>query len=232
VKSGPVKELEVMEIHGSLCHIAFVYRLGRSYLSSLSSFASTFNGLPPGVTRFPPPSVVTDMEWWVNALSVKNFSLALVPFGDVLDLGISVDASTDWGIGMKIGDDWDAWRVKDGWKGPWRDISWLECLALELLVLRLEQQGHHDCRIRVLSDNQGIIGAYWKGRSRNVEVNYSIRRFACILDSLHISLDVQYVRSEENPADPISRGDLGPRARRLSPPVTLPEELLPFLSHV
>lgn len=80
----------------------------------------------------------------------------------------------DWGIGVVWGDRWDTWRVRDGWKGPWRDIGWLECLALELLVLHIEARGFRNCRIRVHSDNQGIIGAYYKGRSCNVEVNYSI----------------------------------------------------------
>ncbi|KAJ2921054.1 hypothetical protein H1R20_g16043, partial [Candolleomyces eurysporus] len=118
--------------------------------------------------------VVTDVAWWVQQLSIPNFTRSLVPYGKLLDPGISVDASTDWGIGLVWGDEWDAWRLAEGWKGPWRDIGWLECLALKFLVLHLEAQGLRDCKVRVQSDNQGIIGAYYKGRSRNVEVNYSI----------------------------------------------------------
>ncbi|KAJ3498213.1 hypothetical protein NMY22_g19622 [Coprinellus aureogranulatus] len=226
-----VTEQEAMEIHGSLCHIAFVYRQGRSRLASLSTFIAEFHKYRPGKPLFAKKSVIDDIEWWVDALRVPNFSRPLVSLGDIQDLGISVDASTDWGIGLKWGDDWDAWRVKDGWKGPWRDIGWLECLAIELLVLRLEERGLHDCRIRVLSDNQGIIGAFWKGRSRNVQVNFSIRRFMAILDSLHISLEVEYVKSEDNPADPVSRGIVGPSSRQLTPTVPLPPELESYLFH-
>ncbi|KAF5339341.1 hypothetical protein D9611_009804 [Ephemerocybe angulata] len=168
-ENGVVTEEECMKIHGSLCHLAFVYRLGRSHLSSLSSFISRFNDYPHGTSLHAPPSLVTDMRWWAAQLSKPGFTRMLLPLGEVLDLGISVDASTVWGVGLKWGEEWDAWKVKEGWKGPWRDIGWLECLAIELLVLHVEARGHHDCRIRLLSDNQGIIGAYWKGRSRNAE---------------------------------------------------------------
>lgn len=230
--NGVVTEEECMKIHGSLCHLAFVYRLGRSHLSSLSSFISRFNDYPHGTSLHAPPSLVTDMRWWAAQLSEPGFTRTLLPLGEVLDLGISVDASTVWGVGLKWGDEWDAWKVKEGWKGPWRDIGWLECLAIELLVMHLEAKGYHDCRVRLLSDNQGIIGAYWKGRSRNAEVNYSIRRFMSILDSLHVSLEVEYVASADNPADPISRGELGTPDLQLSPSISLPEELRPFIVHV
>lgn len=227
-----VSEEECMKIHGSLCHLAFVHKLGRSHLSSISTFISHFDKYPRGTKLHTPPSIVTDMLWWRQQLGIPNFTRDLLPLGDVLDLDISVDASSEWGIGIKWGDAWDAWKVKEDWRGPGRDIGWLECLAIELLVLHLETRGYHDCRVRLLSDNQGIIGAYWKGRSRNAEVNYSIRRFMVILDSLHISLEVSYVRSAENPADPISRGDVGSKDLQLSPSISLPEELVPYIFHV
>ncbi|RXW13690.1 hypothetical protein EST38_g12167 [Candolleomyces aberdarensis] len=168
VKSGgKVNEEQVMKIHGSLCHIAFVYSLGRSRLSSFSSFIAAFHKYKnPRIKLHPPPSLITDAGWWVQQLLVAGFTRSLLPYGDLQDLGISVDASTDWGIGIAWNDGWDAWEVRDGWKGPWRDIGWLECLALELLVLHLEARSFHNCRIRVRSDNQGIIGSYYyKGRS-------------------------------------------------------------------
>lgn len=222
-RESTVTETQCMEIHGSLCHIAYVHRLGRSRLSALSTFTSKFDKYPHGTALHAPPSVITDMSWWSSQLRIENFSRTLLHLGNVRDLGISVDASTVWGVGLKFGDRWDAWRLRPGWKGPSRDIGWLECLAIELLVLHLETMGLRDCRIKLLSDNQGIIGAYNKGRSRNPEVNFSIRRFMHILDCLQISLEVSYVRSEDNPADPISRGELGPKDLQLLPSISLPE---------
>lgn len=229
-----VSEQECMTIHGSLCHLAFVHRAGRSRLSSLLLFIAKFHKKKyrRGQRLHAPPSVVADMAWWASRLRTPNFARELLLLGEVRDMGISVDASTCWGIGIKWGDGWDAWKVKEGWKGPGRDIGWLKCLAIKLLVCHLEIRGYHDCCIRLLSDNQGIIGAYWKGWSRNKDSNYSIRRFMNILDSLHILLDVLYIASAENPADPISQGELGPRSLQLRPSIKLPEELLPYLTHV
>ncbi|KAF5338335.1 hypothetical protein D9611_012450 [Ephemerocybe angulata] len=47
--NGVVTEEECMKIHGSLCHLAFVYRLGRSHLSSSppSSLDSTITPTAP-----------------------------------------------------------------------------------------------------------------------------------------------------------------------------------------
>jgi len=96
----------------------------------------------------------------------------------------------------------------------------------------LEEKGLHDLHILVHSDNQGVIGAFDKGRSRNYETNLSIRRSASVLSALNISLSLIYVQSKKNPADPISRGINGPAADCLLSTFALPEELRPFLSHV
>ncbi|RXW23127.1 hypothetical protein EST38_g2722, partial [Candolleomyces aberdarensis] len=98
-EGGKVSEEWLMKLHGSLCHIAFVHRLGRSRLPSLSSFISRFANYPPNISLHPPPSLISDVGWWVQQLRTPNFSRSLVSLGDPLDLGISVDASTDWGIG-------------------------------------------------------------------------------------------------------------------------------------
>lgn len=232
VESGEaVNEKRLLELHGVLCHITFVIQLGRSHLPSISNFITRFNDYPEGKCLRPPPSVKTDVNWWFKTLSSPNLSRSLAPLGEPLDLKISVDASTSWGIGIAWGERWDAWKVCEGWKGPYRDIGWLECLAIELLVLHIEADGRHDCIIKVDSDNQGIIGAHEKGRSRNVEVNYSIRRFMNILDSLHVFLDISYIESEKNPADRLSRGKLGPPDLRIESSIELPEELVPYLTH-
>jgi len=130
-----------------------------------------------------------------------------------------------WGIGILIGQQWDAWQTSLTWKGPFRDIGWLEGVALE-------EKGLHDAHLLIHSDNQGVIGAFDKGRSRNFEVNLSIHRSTSVLSAHNISLSLIYVESKENPADPISRGINGPTADRLFSTFALPEELKPFLLHV
>jgi hypothetical protein len=222
---------DVMKIHGSLCHIAYIYPDGRNRLPSLSNFICSFEG-NDYTCRFPPKSLISDLQWWQTTLSRGRTLRHLHPRGDLINLNLFVDASSSWGIGIIFGKKWDAWRTTPRWKGPCRDIGWLEGVALELLIYVLEEQGIKDSHVLIHSDNQGVIGAFDKGRSRNFEVNLSIRRSACILAALNIRLSIHYIESEQNPADPISRGITGLPEDHLSSTFALPEELHPFFLHV
>lgn len=180
---------DVEKIHGSLCHVAFVHMEGCSHLPSLSNFAASFKG-DAFLTRYPPPSVFTDLRWWHATLLVASASRLLIPRGPIQDLGIFVDASTSWGIGVLISGDWATFRLLDGWKIPGRDICWLETLAIEFAVYLLEARGARNASILIHSDNQGTMGAVDKGRSGNHHINSSIRRIYSVLFPLHISPEV------------------------------------------
>ena len=125
--------LDVEKIHGSLCHVAFVYMDEHSCLPSLSNFASSFHNNEVS-TRYPPHSMMTDLTWWLKKLQVGGVSCTLRPRGPLQDLGLYVDASTSWGIGIVIGDNWASFQLSPAWKVPGRDICWLETLAIELLI--------------------------------------------------------------------------------------------------
>jgi hypothetical protein len=75
----------------------------------------------------------------------------------------------------------------------------------------------------------GVIGAFDKGCSRNADINLSIRRSALVLATHNITLDLTYIESARNPADPISRGLLGPASRRIRTVFPVPEDLSPYL---
>jgi hypothetical protein len=107
-------------------------------------------------------------------------------------MGIWVDTSTSWGIGVMINGLWDAWKFYDGWSGPGRNIGWLEGVAVELACLILEARG-----------------AFERGRGRNFVVKFSICRTDVLMVDRNISISFIYVPSEVNLADPISRGELG-----------------------
>jgi hypothetical protein len=218
---------DIESIHGSLCHIAFVYLAGRSRLPSLSNFAASFKN-DEYTMRYPPPSVISDLQWWHDALQHVDVSRNLFPRGEVQDFGIYVDACTSWGIGIVIDGYWAAFQLKDDWKLPLHDICWLETVAFELLVYQLEQMGFKNAHLRVHSDNKGTIGALAKGRSRNRPINLAVRRTLGVLYPLFITPDIVYVPSAENLADPISRGDLGPTDKMLHPSFMLPDELKSF----
>lgn len=227
----PCQILDVMKIHGSLCHISFVYPEGRCRLASLSNMTAAFKG-NTYTFRYPPPSVLTDLEWWKTTLSKQGITRRLVSKGPPIDISAYVDASTNWGIGLLFRGKWKAWRLIDGWKSDQRSIVWLEAIAMEFLVYVLEEAGFRDCHLTVRGDNQGVIGSYAKGRCSNFEVNSCIRRTNPVLSSSNIALNIVYIASDDNPADPISRGIVGSDEDRLISSLVIPEELIPYLLNV
>ena len=221
---------DVERIHGSLCYISFIYRAGRSRLPSLSNFAASFHG-DKFTHRYPPRSLFTDLRWWKKELELTNFRRQLVPRGDPLDLGIYVDASTSWGIGIIVAGKWLALQHKASWKVPGCDIGWLETIAVELIAYILEARGIRDASVTAHSDNQGTIGSMTKGRSPNSHINLSIQRTYSVLCPNFITFDFKYIPSELNPADSLSRGELGPPQDRMNLPFKLPPELEPIFIH-
>ena len=223
-KGHPCSLLDVEKIHGSLCHVAFVYAQGRSRLPSLSNFAASFHD-NDFYRRYPPHSMMKDLQWWLATLDRPDFYRVLHIRGPTQDMGLFVDTSTSWGIGIIMGGEWMAFRLSDGWKVPGRDICWLETVAIELLIYVLEAKGIKNSTLLIHSDNQGTIGSLDKGRSRNHHINLSIRRIYVVLAALFITPHLVYVTSEANPADPISRGVLGDDGARISASFSLPDEL-------
>lgn len=222
---------ETDKIHGSLCHISFVYFDGRDRLSSFSNFAMTFEG-DDYLRRYPPPSFVTDLKWWKAKLSLPEVFRPLIPLPPPASFNIYVDASTDWGVGILIDNQRAAWRLLPGWKGPSRDICWLESIAIELVAYVFEATNAQNLHLLIHSDNQGAIGAFRKGRSSNFEINLSIRRTFSALLPRNIFPTLKYVESAKNPADPISRGLWEQSLKRLATTFTLPPELQSYLVYV
>jgi len=220
-----------MKIHGSLCHIAFVYPHGHTHLPSLSNFIASFKD-DSFTCHYPPLSLTSDLKWWSDTLAIPNVTRPLILCGPPMNLGLYVDASTSWGIGIIYGDRWDAWKTIEGWVGCFRDIGWLEGVTLELLIYMMEEQGIRNSHIILHSDNQGLIGAFDKGQSCNFEVNLSIQYSTTVLTTSNISIAVIYIDLKLNPADLISCSITGPVTNQLLFLFLLPQELQPFLIHV
>ena len=221
----------LLKLQGVFIHISFIYTLGPSYVTPLFHFSCEFEGI---LARecYPPLSVIRAVDWWRFQLEDATVICTLQPCTSILFLDIYVDASTSWGIGLLWGGKWAAWRAVDGWKGPCRDIGWLEGVAVELIIYTLVEHNLHDCHVRVYSDNDGVIGAFDKGRSRNFEVNLSIRRASVLMASRNITLDLEYIETSKNPAYLISCGILGCENNRLPLDIKLLKELWGFFHHV
>lgn len=231
-KGHPCQLLDVQKIHGSLCHVAFIYIEGCSHLPSLSNFAAKFPHNNEFTTQFPPHSVITNLKWWLNTLAIPNVTHQLCPRGITQDLHIFIDASTSWGISIVLGDEWAAFHLSTSWKLEGRDICWLETVAIELLVYFLEARNFHDIHLLIHSDNKGTIGALDKGWSRNHHINSSIHCTYVVLLPLFITPRLEYVTSIANPADPISRGESGALGKQIFPSFQLPDELRPCFTYI
>jgi hypothetical protein len=171
-------------------------------------------------------AAVCALDWWNARLADKDAFRQLRPLGPLQDLGLFVDASTSWGIGIVIGRRWYSFKLAPGWKTPGRDICWLEAIALELLIHFLGQLKFRDVHLRVYSDNKGAIGALTKGRSPNTELNLCARRTKHTSLDHMIDTDIVYVDTALNIADAPSRGESPyPLSDRLTRSFDLSHEL-------
>src|SRR6267154_162505 len=152
---------DAMSLNGTLSHVSFVIPHGRAYLANLPGFIAQFPNKHS--SRHSPPAVKKDLQWWFDILSSQPPPRNLSPRGPTQDLDLWVDASTEWGIGSVFGDQWNAWKVREGWKGQGRDIGWLEAIAVELAALTLFEMGWRNASVLIWSDNQGVIGAFQRG---------------------------------------------------------------------
>ena len=225
-KGSGVSLKETTSITGVLSHLTFVYTDGRAYLANLTAFIAAFPS-QKGSNLLPQP-VKQDLAWWKRTLK-DPFSRSLVPRPAKRGSDVWVDASASWGIGVIIGGQWEAWKLNSGWNTDGRDIGWAEMIALELACLCLEVSKISNVDIVVHSDKTGVLGAYFRGRSRNPHTNLSIRRIMHVCTKLNLGLSPEYVDTERNLADSLSRGTLGHKGKRMCALPTLPTELRPFL---
>ena len=224
-----VSLLEAQQIHGSLVHICFIYLNGSSRLPAILNFMSSFKA-NEFARHFIPNSLISSLNWWYSRLSDPLAFWQLHPLAELWDLGIFVDASTSWGIGIIIQGRWYAFWLVEGWKIPGHDICWLEAIALELLVYFLIQLHFYDTHLCTFSDNDSAIGAHSKGHSRNSEINLCVLRTYAASAAHLISLTFKYIESSLNPADPISCRIMSlPKHKHLSHAFDLPNDLCGLL---
>lgn len=219
--------VELQEIHGCLIHVCFIHSDGSSRLPPLSNSMSTYRG-NEHIRRHLSDSVKKTLLWWKRRLEDPIYFRQLRQLKPLTDLGIFVDASTDWGIGILFGGKWWTLQLRPDWKIEGQDICWLEAIAIELALYFVVSEGFSDTHLLISSDNQGAIGALKKGRSRNSAINLCVRRTTALLSSHFIIPSLRYIESNKNPADPLSRGILGPPSLRMTRSFSLPSDISPF----
>jgi hypothetical protein len=170
----------------------------------MASYTSRFS------THIPPGPVIRDLQWWASQLQSPGIFRTLHDQGPLVDLGISVDASTDFGIGLRVCNEYKAWCLHTGAVGLGGcDIGWLESLAIEFAIHYLKARGTSDMNVQILANNRGSIGAFMRGKGRNRWSNDSIQWSFPIVQQGNFEVIPVYVKSAENPADVVSHGLFG-----------------------
>ena len=116
---------DVESVLGTLVHCSLAIPDGRSHLPSISRFAASFNHLSsPYTCRLPNKSVLSDIKWWQDQLSVSFSGSTLTKPPNASPIEFWVDASSSWGIGIVFDNYWDHWKLHSGWDKGGRNIGW------------------------------------------------------------------------------------------------------------
>lgn len=100
---------------GTLNHICLVIPQGHSHLPALYAFWASFSINASRFLKHQPHKAVTDeIEWWKATLSKEWCSIKIKQPPKPTTDNFFVDASTSWGIGLVINDEWLAWPLKVG----------------------------------------------------------------------------------------------------------------------
>lgn len=232
-KGSMMTRKEIDSLAGTLNHVCLVSVEGRSRMPSLYKMRASFKeDTPPFVKHTVSATLAEDLKWWHETLGKEFVGLkCTVPKPVREDVSIMVDASTSWGIGLVLNGRWLAWKLKEGWKSEGRDIGWGEMVAIELAIRTLKAAGFSGSHIRLLSDNQGVIGGLRAGRSRGKQQNAILRRIVSLMQDYDIWLTIEYVATKENIADAPSRGEFGRKKDLLQYPPKVPRHLKPYLEN-
>jgi hypothetical protein len=207
-------EEEAARVHGKLVHLATIYPLVRPFLRSISRFASNFRSRRARLEV--PSGARSDVKWILDIVPLLPRELPLAT-PDPIDIGWWGDASTSFGVGVVVGHIWGVWTWAPGViVGPGHElhIGWAEAVAVELGLLlaeegrRFEDGTRRISRVRVRSDNAGVVAVVNKGRARDRVTNDVLKRTYTSLARLGVTLAAEHVPGVINVADALSRGDV------------------------
>lgn len=216
---------QVSKLYGQLIHVCLVLTAGRAYLVELEKFLADLNHEAPFTKHRPPRRWPNDLAWWKTTLSSPIFASIPGP-ANLTDIHAYSDASSGYGIGLYIRGFWRSYRLLPGWRGVdnERDIGWAEAVGFLLLVHVIAGEANPGHHYKVWGDNEGVVEGWWNGRSRNRPTNLVFRSIHQLITSNRFHVHTRYVTSADNPADPFSRGIIGPKHLQL-PRIPIPENL-------
>lgn len=202
------KKNEVEKINGKLNHLTLILPQLKPYLTANFRWLASWK---KPIRLKAPDDVLEDMAFWRSTLTSLK-PTRLIPDRIEWNVGWVGDASTEYGIGVIVGRRWGQFKWLPGWESPLgkprRSIAWAETVAVRLGLLMVCQVHTVAGRsLSVLSDNTTTNGAARNYRSKDFWVNHEWKLIQTSLVNLDCTLSLHYVKSKDNEADRLSRGE-------------------------
>ena len=216
---------ELLSAVGRLVHAAKCVPPGRAFTRRLLDLAGSVTALLHRVRLT--AAARADLQWWAEFLPRWSGTFPLLHPDDRDTDAILYTDSSRRGMGACYGGRW--------WAFPWPaaldetsapSMTFLELIPL--LVSCLVWGGAwRGKRVRVFSDNMGVVGCVGRGWSGDHRIMALVRHLLFSAACHGCVLSVAYVPTADNgPADSLSRGDMA-RFRRLRPDADAAPDAVP-----
>lgn len=220
------KKNDLEKINGKLNHLTLILPQLKPYLTANFRWLASWK---KPINRKAPDDVLEDMSFWRTTLTSLQ-PTRLIPDRVEWNVGWVGDASTEFGIGVVIGKRWAQFKWVSGWETPTglpkRSIAWAETVAVRLgLLMVCELHSIRGRTLSVLSDNTTTNGVAKNYRSRDYWVNREWKIIQSSLIKLDCNLSLHYVKSKDNEADRLSRGEDPSKKAHNRVTVCIPDDL-------
>lgn len=196
---------ETEKLVGYLQYVTMTARTRRTFLARLYKFRRRFNE-EDWITKRVVREVRACLENWQKFLRSTNITSSYAIPPKICDLVLTSDASS-FGLGIVVGSYARFYPLMENWKEVFSaDIGPAEAWAAEALLQAAIAMGAEDCVVTLVGDNQGFIFAWEKGWSKSPLTNKVIRRMNDLALLHGLVVKMEWICSEENVADSISRG--------------------------
>lgn len=192
---------------GRLNHVSYLLPQLRCYLCGLYRMKKSWHNKL--ARRKIDQDVREDLEFW--KLTLGSFKhTRLIASAEPLEIGWVGDASTSYGIGVLLGNQWAQFRMTEKWKSAdadHRHINFLKTVAIRLgLLMVLAIDDTPGRNLIVWTDNTTAQAAITNRRSKNKAVNNEWKVIQTILINSQLDIAARRVTSADNTADQLSRG--------------------------
>lgn len=220
---------------GKLSHTVYIVPHMKAYMRSFYKWLRDW--VNKAALRLTPDYVKPDLEEWKRCLQSFN-SRPLIPSPIAVEVEWVGDASSSFGIGVLVGQQWACFEFVSDWqtlglKSGKRSIAWAETVTIRLGLLVLSKLRHvAGKKFLVWTDNTTSQSTVDKRKSRDELVNEEWKQVQRLLTKLSCDIEARRVTSKGNEADALSRGNLGKLAWYNEVTVEVPQDLINILHQV